>query len=681
MGEGTDARKERNIMILFLSEFKLEDATKTDQDKVHGTIVNGKIVDGSTVKALSSNFKRKYIFHDGREDIIECSHTNDAPIRDAVDYLWKTRKDTLDKLFYFCTNKLQAGSGWLWDEGELYWYDTPEELFKTRIRKICSPHLDGTELIAIPFDTTSKTPIQECINAVVDLEDAITANIPREEMESCHLFADITGGIRTANMVMTAVRQLLQYNRIHLDLVLYSDGHVVSDVRDIDNLYKLVAGLEAFTNYGRSDTIEKYFGFDFLKKENDNSKSNLESLLVAMHHFADAMSLCWPDHIIKALEDLIDALDKYPTKSNDPKEKLLIQLLPTIREKYVSLYSRKDKDTIEVDRLAVIGWCIENNLIQPALTFCTEWLPKYIVDYGAVYTDDRAIQIYCKQQKKDGDKETNGKKFFVMDFPMNRPNQEQAEIDEKTGKKTKYKKTALKRIAENALKVEKDKIVEARGNLSEDSQLKTIEGRCKKRISAFVKSIEERLNNLNLPIDSDDEDAQIFNALIKTIKNAKKELPSPITPEEVYEQMKAWTWKDIIDKFHHGSPKTYVYVERFDALDDDSSKKAEEICLEMLYSGLMKTSLRKYDGTSDYEKAAEYIRRYTNIRSNIRNTSLHAADTMKSKKKVPQSFTEVKNELEICLQLMKNLVKDERAIAHKAKNVWPDARKKTEVSK
>ena len=83
------------------------------------------------------------------------------------------------------------------------------------------------------------------------MENEIKKNLLTEDKERNHLFADITGGLRTANMAMTAVIQLLQYEKIQVDLVLYSyssgDIRSVLDVRDVDSLYKLVAGVDAFT--------------------------------------------------------------------------------------------------------------------------------------------------------------------------------------------------------------------------------------------------------------------------------------------------------------------------------------------------------------------------------------------------------------------------------------------------
>ena len=711
MGEGNKGNQERNIMIMFLSDFKFEEMPKEYQDKVNGTVVDGKTVDGSMVKALLSKFKCEYVLHDGRKDDIKCSHTNDAPIRDVVKYLWEARKDTLDKIFYFCTSMLQTGSVWLWDEGELHWYETPEMLFKTRIRKICSPYLDDTELVAIPFDTTSKTPIQECINAVVDLEDEITANIPLEDMEHCHLFADITGGIRTANMVMTAVRQLLQYNRIHLDLVLYSDGHVVSDVRDIDNLYKLVAGLEAFTQYGRSDTIEDYFGFHFLTddgKEN-KPKNKLEKLLVAMHHFADAMSLCWPDHIINALKELIKALNykdsegcdnpevrDEPEDSDNPKERLLVQLLPTIRDKYKSLYYEKDEQTIEIKRPAVIKWCAENNLIQPALTLITEWLPDFMAEYGAVYTDDPAILKYCtsKGMKKDGD--TTGYKCFFRDFCVNSPAKSKEEINQGT----KQKKTALQRIMEISARIKLADMLEAKGDCVDvDKPFPIFEPAFPARLSRFLRSIPQRLP-VGTPSPTSDEEERLFQIFFENLVEATEHPPATssragkprnqITEEDIYNRLKSKMdvsdsqfQSSIVGQLGGRKPCQYPYraMNEHISNDDETYQKAEKISMEMLRSGMMKTVFCKPSGRPDFERAVDLIRQYTYIRVNIRNTSLHAADTTETKKDVPESFVDVKRALDKCLEAMHDLINDERAIAHKAKNVWADAPKKEEASK
>ena len=655
MSEGTaEKRDERNIMILFLSNYILKDT--------------------EGVQTFDRRFEGKYRFHDGTADETVCTLTNEAPVRDVVVTLHNQGK-TLHKIVYFITDALKDGPVNLLDKGQVQKYETKEELFKKRICAMCHPFLDETEFVSVPFNDKSEEPMQECIKAVVRMETEIKKYMSPDVQ--CHLFADITGGLRTANMAMAAVIQLLQYKGIQVDLVLYSyssgDIRSVSDVRDVDNLYNLVSGVEVFTKYGRSDTIERYFDFNYEEKATASSRTNLEELLVIMHRFADAMSLCWHDHIKRELPLLVKALDGFPEDSDDVREKMLIQLLPTIREKYDRLLFKKGPQEGEIDRLAVIEWCIENNLIQQALTFCTEWLPQYIVEYGAFYADDPAVQMYCRGRHKDGDEETNGKKYFVMDFPTIQPTQN-----------IEKNKNVLKKIQNTGTKLIINSLIDRKGTGVEHPEFSMED------LAAFLRAVPNRLHNVqngNMSLEEKElyeKEDKIFIAILEAIAQSREMVLShdtvlEITEAEIFDRMKSYDLQYYRNHFYVGLIRQYPYRE-VDIPDDmDRSEKAKEICGAMLRCGMVKTIFAPPGQRPDYEKAMECIRQYTYIRANIRNTSHHVGKMMKTK--MPQTFTEVKNELKSCLKLMKDLVEDERAIAHKAKNVWPDALKEEEKAK
>lgn len=658
MSSGTENHNERHIMILFLSEFKFVPAPAEIQEQENGKVVNGRTVVGSELKTLSPIFKHKYKLHDGQEDSAESWHTNDAPIRDAAKYLRKKGK-TLDKIIYFRTGTLLDGPYWVWDGAETHWYETQDALFQARIRSLCSPDLDGTKFVAVPFDANSPKPMQESLNAVVAMEKSITDEIPTGETANCHLLADVTGGKRPANMAMAAVQQLLQYKRIHVDLVLYSDAqlHLVSDVQLISDLYQLVAGVDAFTKYGRSDSIEDYFDFEYMKngKEN-NGQTTLEQLLSTMHRFADAMSLCWPDHILKALKNLINALDAYPKEAAAPKEKLLIQLLPTIREKYDSLLFKEGPQKGKIDRLAVIEWCVDNKMIQQALTFCTEWLPQYIVEYGALYSDDCTVHKYCKN--KGNEKTTNGKKYFIKEYST----------------KDAPRATTLKAFQEASFKA------------GFQALMKGTEYACPTfhpgKLPEFLCSIPQRLQEakdnpllLNPTSLQDRLDKAFVEILLETAKNKNlpfcRETVLKIKTSDIRATLSKYSEQTIGEIFNTFSEE-YPYEKPQGLYAMDTSKKAAAVFAAMLKCGMAKTIFAPQGQSSDFKEATEYIRQYTYIRANIRNVTNHALTIKESKKNSPQNFMEVMTALEDCLNMMKSLVKDERAIAHKTKNVWPD---------
>lgn len=660
MCEGKTGNQERNIMIMFLSNYH---GFKYDDYK------EAKIVgEGAPYTIFGSNS-------------VKCVETNEAPLKDIQVYIGKP----LDAIFYFATKavrNLPTKKRPIPKETPIKMYlhkdDDQAKPFKSDEEffwKVLAPRVLGenfrshTKLIPVPFNEDDDDPIQSSIMAATAMKEAINDYLGEAPVSCCRFYADITGGPRPANMAMSAVMQLLQYEDARLERVVYSDldFRKVSNMQPINDLYLLVAGVDAFTKYGRSDTIEKYFNYEFSTNGKENKpKNKLENLLAAMHRFADAMSLCWPDHILKGLTELIKALEDYSVERNDPKERLLFQLLPTIQDKYKSLFIRKDKDTIEIDRLAVIGWCNENKLIQQALTFCTEWLPQYIVDYGALYSDDSAVQKYCKEQNKSGEKITNGKKFFIKEFSTKKP----------------PNNDTLRTIQENASKAAINALLDGKETEHLNPPFRAGE------LPAFLRSIPERLHavrngNLSLNVNAlQNQHDKFFVGILREITQTKKvpfclETVRMIKVKAIRAQLKKYTKTTQIywDIFQAGSEK-YQYQKPNIPKYMDTSEKAMKVFEAMLRCGLAKTIFAYPGQSTDFRKATEYIRQYTYIRANIRNTTNHALTVEESKKNSPQNFIEVKKALEDCLALIKDLVNDKRAIAHKAKNVWPDTPKK-----
>ncbi|MBO6209999.1 MAG: TM1812 family CRISPR-associated protein, partial [Schwartzia sp.] len=320
MSEATAGNQERNIMIMFLSNFFPKDT-------------------GEGVKTLDRKFEGIYKFHDGTMDSEACTLTNEAPIRDVVASLSHQNRK-LDKIVYFVTSALQEEPIKLLDGGRIQEYKTKEDLFLHRIREKCSPALDDTEFVGVPFDDKSTQPMQECIEAVVRMENEIKKNLLTEGKERNHLFADITGGLRTANMAMTAVIQLLQYEKIQVDLVLYSyssgDIRSVLDVRDVDSLYKLVAGVDAFTKYGSSAALNEYFA-DVINDE--VGYPPLKKMLFVMDKFSASVLLCQTNLIKKNLAKLMRRLYKF-MKEKSSGRPAKVELFARMTNELVHRYSK-----------------------------------------------------------------------------------------------------------------------------------------------------------------------------------------------------------------------------------------------------------------------------------------------------------------------------------------------------
>ena len=218
---------------------------------------------------------------------VECIQTNEAPIKDV---LLTLNGQPLDAVFCLVSDKVggrATGSDnvTVWkgknsDDSKSYTSEMnffleerlPSINKDPKLENVLREPLTPDIFKEVKFHEYKDDPSEESIHATIELESAIQKYMEHEtdkngnalSMGNCHIYADITGGKRTANMAISAALQLLQYDGAKLHRVVYSDFdrdrtakknetkpvHPVSNVQPINDLYKLVAGVYAFTRYG-----------------------------------------------------------------------------------------------------------------------------------------------------------------------------------------------------------------------------------------------------------------------------------------------------------------------------------------------------------------------------------------------------------------------------------------------
>lgn len=442
MSENHANHQKRNIMIMFLSA-------------LHGKWLN----DQKTIMKWDAE-KRKYKICQPAP--IDCKETNEAPMKDVS----LTLGQPLDAVFYFYTE--QVGRYPL-PEGEALqerltilsppdyktprFYDSEAHFFWTeRAPKVLGDLFsEKTRLFPVAFRESDSDPVASAIVAMTQMEKAIKAYLKSENVAlgECSLYADITGGKRTANMAMSALMQLLQFEDVHLRRVVYSDldlsrkgkdgnepVHPVSNVQSIHDMYRLVAGVDAFKKYGSSAALKEFFRDEI--EDSETAYPPLKNLLDAMDKFSGAVLLCQPDMIEGNLDKLMTALEAFPTEKREgetrpEKVELFARMLDDLKQLYTPMYPppAEPDEARKMDRLEVIKWCVKNTLLQPAVTFCVEWLPEYFEEHGVAYTDNYAVQRYCGSWEFAGYRP--GWKNFLMEFCTRSPAEPTKKNPSKTG--------------------------------------------------------------------------------------------------------------------------------------------------------------------------------------------------------------------------------------------------------
>ena len=325
--------------------------------------------------------------------------TNEAPLANVVDLLAQ-KGERLHRVYCLVTPQcLSAEMGGedralvVEEHGERSEYPSQFEFWCSRMKRL-RPALAETDFIPILLHYHEDTLIEDIESQVASLTERIKADAGGyAEWNACHIYADITGGARYVTMMMTSVMQFLQYDGMRVEKMIYADFKTLSrenrifDVHGTIDVYKLVAGADAFVSYGISRTIEEYFDYDAESGTSGKPISDaLKGVLRAMHTFSDAIQICQTGNIPPALSALSTAITIFldvPEEDRTVDDRMFMQLIDTITEGYGELLGETEDEAARY--VLIIRWCIDKGLLQQAMTLATEWLPVCFVRQGIVY--------------------------------------------------------------------------------------------------------------------------------------------------------------------------------------------------------------------------------------------------------------------------------------------------------
>lgn len=321
----------KNILLLFLSDVKIKD----------GIVFDAPYKNVGGEPALTTN-------------------------ESAVRYL--LQKSPLDKLFIFASKKIRKPiAGYRTGDSR---EQTHLDFFLERVKKFWS----DADWEVYPYDE-DKTGAEN-LRSVAEMAGRIQEFAAGDKVT---LHVDLTGGMRDVNIMMLDLTRLLDYSGLEIKHILYSDfgKKMVVELKNIYDLFQLIAGVEEFVNFGSVKALQIYY--------RDKSVSEpLQKLLDAMKNFAEAIKLChygqFRDAIIN-LHDAVNDFDKYT--SEDVEDILMARLIGRIKEDYHNVIINR-----ELDDAQVIRWCLNHDYLQQALTLYTERIPEYLGEKGILLSTD-----------------------------------------------------------------------------------------------------------------------------------------------------------------------------------------------------------------------------------------------------------------------------------------------------
>ncbi len=205
-------------------------------------------------------------------------------------------------------------------------------------------------------------------------EDLLKELVAHFSTNDC-IYIDAAGGRRTDINIILQTAKIMQYVGVEAEMSLYADiqstNNFIRDTSEFTEIENLSAALSEFMFTGRADLLSNI--------SNPTTSEEWKTLFEAMQKFSDCISIGDVDNLDTILESVQDAVARCKKVDAIDVSSVIIQrFLPIFEERIIG------KGT-QVDYLQVIQWCVDNKMVQQALTIIVEKLPKYLIDNKYFY--------------------------------------------------------------------------------------------------------------------------------------------------------------------------------------------------------------------------------------------------------------------------------------------------------
>lgn len=367
------------VILLFLSDFK----ANNEFEIANGTLSLKPESDYSyTIKDKKGRVKEKKAYG-GRQ-------TNEAPIRCLIDSELGNDTDTLKKIICITSKKVRTEllgdiirNDWTlresWnsdiEECELFqqYKDlTQYDLFCRKIKENYYPDEDvpGDLIADISYNYEKDDPEFKKFED----DDVKAVNIYKQivdEMKGlseAHVYLDYSGGMRDTSFLMTTIIRYLEFSDIKLEKIIYSEynPYQIHDIRYIYNMFQVINGVSEFITTGRATILNEVCRLTLPRE------SVAFDLISSIREFSERILLGKLDDFQTVLDNIAANIYKVEKDENkyDLQSELMRSLCPVIKEK---MHITEEGFTYP----SIIRWCVENDMIQQALTIYVEKMPEY----------------------------------------------------------------------------------------------------------------------------------------------------------------------------------------------------------------------------------------------------------------------------------------------------------------
>lgn len=241
----------------------------------------------------------------------------------------------------------------------------------------------------------------------------ITEELMSTDYRNSYAYIDYTGGLRDMSFLMTSIIRYMEFYGIKLRRIVYSDyfrsTKKLVSINYIYDMYTLIDGVSEFVRTGNAIQLKNIYG-EKMSNENNEIAGKIKAVIDSLTGFSNTMSLCTVGNIGDALNNIKRTVEELEIiqQCNDIYEQIFITLIKLIKNKLDFCFD----ENYSYPKL--IKWCVENGMIQQAVTIYIEKMPEY-------YFRNKIIpeELVASDSVGDGTDTTKYTKAFYTDLYSN----------------------------------------------------------------------------------------------------------------------------------------------------------------------------------------------------------------------------------------------------------------------
>ncbi len=325
-------------------------------------------------------------------------YSNDAPVKCLID-IAKNEGNPISDIIYIETPEVRDN---ILESAGLSM--TTRERFINLFTEYCEEE--------VLFKSIEYNPSGKGQAKILNIYDGIVRffdEVRNSGAESINVYIDYTGGMRDIAFFMTMIVRYLDFNGIECKKIVYSEYNAkeIHDISFIYDMMQMINGVSEFLSSGNTNILRK-IDARFTKEEHRN-------ILKTIQDFSEGVQLCSVKDLGVSIGSLNNIITKYNTSnyySEVEVEKLsedslfnhmFSTLIPKIKEKmHLNNYNG-----FQLEYPNVIQWCMDNGMIQQAITLYIEKMPQYYIEKKMIPNVLDYFNIEKSMTEKDLKKHSN----------------------------------------------------------------------------------------------------------------------------------------------------------------------------------------------------------------------------------------------------------------------------------